>query len=101
MADPLRFHPLVASDLRDAIGWYDGISVGLGNRFRMLVDSRFDDIAERPESFPHAFDDVRFARVQRFPYLILFRETQDVIHVLGVFHGASDPGKWRQRASDP
>jgi len=100
MADRLRFHPLVTSDLRDAIRWYDGISTRLANRFRDLVDARFDQISERPESFPLAFDDVRFARIQRFPYLLLFRESEDVIHVLGVFHGASDPAKWRRRASD-
>ena len=60
MADRLRFHPLVASDLRDAIAWYDEISVELGNRFRETVDARFD-------------------------------------HIVGVFHGAGDPQKWRQR----
>ena len=102
MADRLRFHPSVASDLRDAIRWYDDIASRLGNRFRDLVDARFDDISERPEAFAFAFDDIRFTRIQRFPYIVLFRESGsgDVIHVLGVFHGASDPAKWRQRASD-
>ena len=74
MTDPLRFHPLVASDLDGAIEWYDQISVALGNRFREMVDSRFDDIVRSPQSFALAFDEVRFARIQRFPYLVLFRE---------------------------
>ena len=99
MVDRLRFHPLVASDLRDAIAWYDDISVGLGNRFRERVDSRFDDILANPEFFGRAFDDVRFARVHRFPYVILFRSTAETVFVLGVFHTASDPEKWRRRAA--
>ena len=100
MADRLRFHPLVAEDLREATRWYDEISVDLGNRFRSQVNARFDDIAERPESFAIAFDDVHFARIQRFPYLVLFRNLGDVIHLLGVFHSASDPARWRQRTAD-
>lgn len=100
MADRLRFHRLVASDLREAIQWYDDISVGLGNRFRELVDTRFDEIAEHPERFPRAFGDVRFARIPRFPYLVLFREVSEVVFVLGVFHGASDPKKWRRRSAE-
>ncbi len=100
MADNLRFHPLVASDLLEAIGWYEQRSIGLGNRLRAAVDARFDDIRQTPELFPRAFDDVdfRFVRVRRFPYLVLYRVRKDHLHVLGVFHSASDPAKWRRRA---
>ncbi len=99
MAERLRFHPLVAADLRNATRWYDDISIDLGNRFRSHVNARFDDVAERPETFAVVFDDVHLARIQRFPYLVLFRTVGDSIHLLGVFHSASDPAKWRQRAS--
>ena len=100
MADRLRFHPSLANDLADAIRWYDEISVELGNRFRMRIDTQFDDISSRPESFPLAFDDVRFARIPRFPYLVIYREIGPVVRVLGLFHAASDPAKWRSRASE-
>ena len=99
MADRLRFHPLVASDLSEAIRWYADISVGLGDRFRQMVDARFDDIAAHPERFPRAFGNDRFARLKRFPYLVLFRESTELVFGLGVFHGASDPAKWRRRST--
>jgi len=101
MAERLRFHPLMVSDLRNAIRWYDDISVELGNRFRKSVDGRFDAITQRPESFAFAFEEVRFIRLRRFPYLVLFRLHQNAIHVLGIFHSASDPERWRQRAVEP
>ena len=47
MADALRFHPLVAEDIRLASQWYDKISVDLGNRFRRAVDSRLDTVELR------------------------------------------------------
>jgi hypothetical protein len=93
----LRFHPHVATDLAEAIAWYDERSRGLGNRFRAAVNACFDDVALAPESFARAFSDsdMRFVRVRRFPYLVLYRLRGRTVEVLGVFHGASDPEKWR------
>jgi plasmid stabilization system protein ParE len=100
MAKRLRYHPLVADDISAAIDWYEGRSVGLGERFRWVVDARFDDIVAAPEMFPRAVDDLdfRFARIPKFPYLVLFRVRAEIVYVLGVFHAASDPAKWRRRA---
>jgi plasmid stabilization system protein ParE len=98
MVDRLRFHPAVSSDLREAIAHYDGISPLLGIRFRKMVDARLDLIESHPEMFPFAFGDVRFALVRRFPYLVLFRQPREAVLVLGVFHRASNPERWRERA---
>jgi len=97
MADPLRFHPLVSDDLSAATSWYDNISVELGNRFRRSIDARLDAIELRPESFGSVDGDLRVGRVDRFPYLIIFEQSQTVTEILGVFHSASDPKKWRGR----
>ena len=97
MAEQLRFHPLVAEDLKAAVGWYDDISPGLGDRFRIAVEQRFDSIARFPESFGIVFQNARAARLSGFPYLLLFEHGMDVVHVLGVFHFASNPAKWRGR----
>ena len=97
MADQLRFHPLVADDLKAAAGWYNKISPSLGDRFRGSVEQRFDSIALFPESFGIVFEKVRAARISGFPYLLLFEHGSDVVQVLGVFHAASDPSKWRVR----
>ncbi len=97
--DSLRFHPEVASDLRTASGWYTDISPDLANRLRVIIDTSFDAIADHPALYPLLFDDVRFVRMRTFPYLVLYRVVNDTPYILGVFHGASDPAKWRRRAS--
>ena len=97
MAEHLRFHPLVADDLKAAAGWYDDISTGLGDRFRTAVEQKFNSIAEFPESFGIVFQNARAARLFGFPYLLLFEHGPDVVHVPGVFHSASNPAKWRGR----
>lgn len=97
MVDLLRFHPLVARDLEEAIGWYESISVQLGNRFRNSVNSCFDSIQFQPESFALTEGTLRAARVGRFPYLVIFEFQTDFVEIIGVFHGASDATKWRGR----
>jgi hypothetical protein len=96
----LRFHPRVVSDLDEAIAWYEERSEGLGESFQAAVNARFDEILVSPKLFPRAYSDLdfRFARLARFPYLVLFRVSEESLLVLGVFHAASDPAKWRARA---
>lgn len=98
MADPLRFHPLVAEDIRLASRWYDEISVDLGNRFRRSVDGRLDTVELRPESFGRVQEELRAVRVEGFPYIVVYRIERHATEVLGVFHAAADPEKWRSRA---
>lgn len=97
MPEPLRFHRQVASDLHNATWWYESISIELVNRFRENVDARLDDIAASPQSFAFAFSDIRFARIRRFPYIIVFQEVDDLVNILGVFHGASNLTSWKRR----
>jgi len=97
MAETLRFHPLVADDLAAATAWYDEISPELGCRFRVAVDSRLDAVESRPESFGMVDPPLRAARAERFPYLIVFEQSRPATEVLGIFHTASAPDKWRSR----
>ena len=94
----LRFHPLVAEDLQEAFNWYEEQAAGLGGRFYSEVDARFGDIEIRPDIFGRAFEglEFRFAKLKKFPYLIIFRINESRIDILGVFHSASNPEKWRR-----
>ena len=70
MAEPLRFHPLVADDLEAAADWYDNISIELGNRFRASVDSRLDAIELTPELFAIVDPPMRVARITKILALL-------------------------------
>lgn len=100
MARRLVFAPQVPDDLFAAVDYYERISATLANDFRQHVNDKLDDIAERPESFTRDIESVRFARVERFPYLIFFVADQDSVSIIAVLHGASDPARWRSRSGD-
>lgn len=97
MAEVLRFHRLVPSDLKGALRWYDAISINLGHRFRVAVDACLDEIERDSSHFGTLDGGIYYARVERFPYLVLFQRERLVVYVLGVMHTASDPAKWQQR----
>lgn len=97
MAKKRRYHPLVSDDLSSAAGYYDDISVELGNRFRASVRDRLRVIAERPESFARIHDEMRAAMLDRFPYVVLFEDHTQSVAILGVFHAASDQVGWFTR----
>ena len=68
MANLFRVHPRVADDLAAATGWYDGISMELGNRFRQSVNESLDRVELMPLSFGRVESELRVSRVDSFPY---------------------------------
>jgi plasmid stabilization system protein ParE len=99
MPSQLRYQPNAVADVNAAAAWYDERNVALGNRFRKSVVESVKKIAESPELFGYLFPDldVRAARLQKFPYLVLFRHQRELTHVLAVLHTATDPHNWRRR----
>lgn len=97
MTDELRFHSAIPDDLVNALDYYDGISSALGNRFRENVNRRLDEIANDPEAFPFDIPPIRFAKIDRFPYLVFFAIELETVRILAILHGASNPEKWRAR----
>ena len=97
VARRLRFHKAIPGDLVNALDYYAEVSPELASRFRENVDSRLDEIMKHPPMFPFDIPPIRFAKIDRFPYLIFFVERSDIVSVIAIVHGASDPNKWRSR----
>lgn len=97
MAHRLIFNPSIPDDLVAALDYYSEMSPALADRFRSAVNRRLDNIAERPESFPVDVDSIRFAKIDRFPYLVFFVLKSDFVSVLAIVHGSKDPVAWRNR----
>ncbi|MFN0035269.1 MAG: type II toxin-antitoxin system RelE/ParE family toxin [Saprospiraceae bacterium] len=60
--------------------------------------SRLDDLLERPESFSLVKQRPRFrkAKLQKFPYYMVFRinETRSTVLVVAVVHVKRNPAVW-------
>ena len=98
MARTRRYHPCVVDDLAVAVAHYDSLAVDLGNRFPASVRSRIETITDRPDSFGCIHGQLRATMIERFPYVILFEYEKETVHIVGIFHAASDRGAWFERS---
>lgn len=93
----LRYHPLFDCDVREAAGWYDRRSSGLGDSFVELVRECTTEVLADPLRFAKSPSGCRYNRVRRFPYVVLYDVTDSELLLLGVLHTARSIDKWRER----
>jgi len=104
VSKPLVLEPEARQELGDAARWYEDQRLGLGQRFLGAVEAALDRLAVLPAAgtpVPHVSFDlaVRRTPVERFPYHVVYLETQDAIRVLAVAHNRRKPGYWLGRQS--
>ncbi len=100
--DKLRFTRWIEDDLVEALAWYDGKSLKIGDNFRQEVERILDAIEQSPERFALASRNfnVGYLKLRRFPYLVFYQMAGTTPVLVGVLHGASDPEKWLSRVSN-
>lgn len=91
------FRRAARAEFDGAALWYEERRPGLGRQFVAEVERALGSAAETPRRFPLRHEDIRCVQVRRFPYSIFYREEQDRIVVLAVFHARREPVIWQQR----
>lgn len=97
MTPRLFVRDAATADLEEAADWYDARRLGLGGEFLRAVRAVFAGMAREPQQYAVARDELRRARVRRFPYVIYFVVEPDAVVVLAVLHGRRDPRVWQSR----
>ena len=95
---PLILNPEAEADLADAIAWYDSQRTDLGDKLLECVEKVFDELHRMPQLFGKVFQDLRLTKVQKFPYIVVYRIDDDQITVVAVYHARRDPRGWQSRA---
>lgn len=102
MSPRVRFEDEADAEYHDAGRWYEDRRAGLGLEFFDAVDTAIGRIVDRPRSgspvprVPAEFP-VRRIAVKRFPYHVIYLETQTYIRILAVAHDRRKPGYWKSR----
>lgn len=97
LASRIRFTQAARAEIIEAQDWYAAQAPGLGNRFRLQIDSAIQRIALQPSQFPVVLGNARRALVRDFPYSLFFRVDHDEIIVFACFHGSRNPTIWQRR----
>lgn len=80
-----------------AYDWYQQKAEGLGDDFVVELESVYQkviDNPQRPKVFQKGF---RRYSLFRFPFSVIYRESEDCIYVVAVMHMRRKPGYWLSR----
>ena len=66
----IRFHPRFINDLETAIAYYNEQSRKTGVQFKLSIKKQLIRIKANPYTRSVRYDDIRFARIEKFPYAI-------------------------------
>ncbi|MCC7104358.1 MAG: type II toxin-antitoxin system RelE/ParE family toxin [Chloroflexi bacterium] len=102
MSKPFHIETEAAAEFEQAAVWYESRRSGLGQELLAAVDDCLDFIAQGPgpgslaPGVPSALP-VRRAPVRRYPYRVVYLETDAANRILAFAHDRMRPGYWRSR----
>ena len=92
-----RFYKAAEHELDEAVAFYDAQVPGLGARYRAAVREALSQIERFPKAGTRLSRRTRRRLVNRFPYGIVYRHTDDGIFVVAIAHLHRKPEYWRDR----
>lgn len=93
----VEYFPEVHWELEDALEWYLERSSRAGEAFLREVDRAVALIAATPKVWAPFEAGTRRYVLQRFPYDIIYRETEAGIQIVAVAHQKRQPKYWYGR----
>ena len=91
------FHPEVARDICETVVCYEWQAKGLGGDFVNELENAYKAIAELPGVWPQFRKGFRRYILTRFPFAVIYRQSNEKIYVIAVMHQSRKPGYWLNR----
>ena len=84
----LELHPAVQNDVNEALEYYLKVAPSVVDRFATDLDRRLAQILGNPKrfSFLSGHRELRRARLESFPYVVVYRELPETVFILTVRH---------------
>ena len=93
-----EFHPDAEAEHLETIAYYETRHAGLGASYLADFESILERVCEAPSQYStERKPDIRRIRLRRFPYTVLFRESDGAVQVLAVAHHRRRPLYWLGR----
>lgn len=93
----INFSKLADLDIRDTIDYYNWKQSGLGDRFFHKLQLKIEKIRANPESYACRYENVRFAKIDQFPFIIQFINEPGAIIIISIMHTSRNPQLWKDR----
>ena len=80
-----QFHPEAQAEHLEAVAYYETQQAGLGASYLAEFGSVLERVCKSPNRYPiEGQPDIRRTKLMRFPYTVLFRESDGTVQVLAV-----------------
>ena len=91
--------PMAEQDIKHSVEWYNEQRIGLGADFVRVLDDTFSSLSQHPLAFPLVKLEIRKYVLKDFPYNIfyVYKDKEDTVYVLAVFHVKRNPNVWKKR----
>ncbi len=89
------FHPAAVEEAQAVRQWYAARSQSAADSFLAELDSGIEAISLAPERWPLFVHGTRRYLFHRFPFQLVYRVVNDVVHVVALAHGRRRPGYWK------
>ena len=93
----ILFHPDIASEVKSSYDWYQEQADGLGDDFITELESAYEAVAELPQTWPRFQRGFRRFLLTKFPFSVIYKETDSHIFVVAVMHNSRRTGYWIKR----
>lgn len=87
------FSPIALDDSEQAATYYETIQPGLGKRFLNQLQLTLNAIKRNPFFASTRYDDIRCARIKKFPYLVHYHinKKEAIVSILAVYSTHQEP----------
>lgn len=99
MKRQLEFHPDVTDDIKGSYLWYEDQLQGLGNRFLNELEDGYTAVQNFPDTWANFQYGFKRYILNKFPFSILYKVTEEKIVVVAVMHNSRKPNYWLDRLS--
>jgi toxin ParE1/3/4 len=90
----VEFQNEAIRDYESAVDWYLARSYTTASNFILEVRRATERIGNHPQRWPAGPDGTRKFVVQRFPFVIIYRELPAKILIVAIAHGKRHPKYW-------
>lgn len=95
----IKLHPKAQIDLDETLLYYSKIDKNLEKKFIIHLDETFDKIAKFPNLYRYETETSQKTLMEKFPYLVIYEQYQDIIMILAIFHTNRNPTKLEHRST--
>lgn len=87
----IKLHEKAEKDLKEALDYYFEIDAKLEKKFISYLEQTFNKVLKFPNLYQYETKTAQKVLIDKFPYIVIYEQFEDIIMVLAIFHTSRNP----------